>query len=156
MSNLTSIKSLCIDSANENQLEEHILKLLAVDLYMLQKDRGNVNLQYQINRTTTHFDLALIYDFSTCVNKGSAASITIPNPVLTLNYDTIVSLIKKYPQFSQYLYCLLDQTMSKTWDQICEDYHFNQDCFAYEQAKEHYEIKDRNQRQLLKEFLKNA
>lgn len=150
------LKSLCANSINVQQFEKHILKLLALDLYMLQKDRGNVNLQYQISRTTKYFDLAPIYDFSNCVGKEDAASVTIPNPILSLNYHTITSLIKKYPLFSECLFHLLEQTMHKAWNQICEDFHFNQDCDAYKQAKDYYETKDQNQRQLLKEFLKNV
>lgn len=150
--NLDVLKTLCVDSVNSDQLENHVLKLLALDLYMLQKDRGYVNLQFQLDRITQYLDLVLAYDFSNCTDKADFASVTIKNPIVVLNCNTIQLLIKKYPKFSEYLLCLLNQTMSATWNQICEDYHFNQDCYAYEQAKEYYEIKEEKQKELLREF----
>ena len=67
--NIEVLKSLCINSINIDKLTDHIMKLLALDLYMLQMDRSVVNLQFQIDRDTRFFDLAPIYDFSNCADR---------------------------------------------------------------------------------------
>ncbi len=92
LTNLEILKSLCIDSNNENQLQEHILKLLALDLYMLQKDRGYVNLQFQIERATQYLDISLAYDFSNCVDEADSTSILIKNPIVVKKISTICRL----------------------------------------------------------------
>ncbi len=156
LASLDILKSLCIDPINAVQLEEHILKLLALDLYMLQKDRGDTNLQFQINHATQYLDLSAVYDFSNCIEEAELASVMIRNPIVVLNYNTIRLLIKKYPKFTKYIESLQNQTMCSTWDQICGDYHFNLNCFAYNQAKNHYEIKDQKQKGLFKELFTNV
>ena len=144
--NIEMFKSSCIDNINVDKLVDCIFKLLALDLYMLQMDRSRVNLQFQINRDT-------IYDFSNCADKWQySTSFNIFNPIITLTYNNIPILCKKYPQFLECLSMLVTKTMSSTWNQICEDYHFNQDCFAYFKAKEHYQLKDENQKKLLRDI----
>ncbi len=151
--NIEMLKSLCIDNINVDKLVDCISKLLALDLHMLQMDRSRVNLQFQINRDTKFLGLSPIYDFSNYADKWQySTSFNIFNPIITLTYNNIPILCKKYPLFLEYLSMLVTKTMSSTWNQICEDYHFNQNCFAYFQTKEHYQLKDENQKKLFRDI----
>lgn len=151
--NIYILKSFCKDDNNAQELVDSILKLFALDIYMLQNDRCYLNLQFQINRMNHAFSLSPIYDFSNCLGGVRKERMRLPNVVLPLNDTTIPMLCRYFPKFSEYLNMLLGKKMSVTWDQICEDYHFNQDCFAYERVKSHYQIKEEKQKELLKEYL---
>lgn len=81
---------------------------------------------------------------------------TIWNPIISLNCNNISILCKIYPQVLEYFSILLEKTMSAAWNQICEDYHFNQNCYAYERTKEYYQLKDENQKKLFKVYLEDV
>lgn len=153
ITNISILKSLCTDDNNAQELIQSILKLFALDIYMLQKDRSSLNLQFQTNKMNHVFSLAPIYDFSNCSSSVGKEGIHVPNVILTIDDTTIPMLCRDYPKFSEYLNMLLEQKMSVTWDQICQDYYFNQDCFAYVQIKDHYQIKEEKQKEFLKKYL---
>lgn len=151
--NIHILESLCIDDNNAQALIQSILKLFALDIYMLQTDRCCSNLQFQVSKINQAFSLAPLYDFSNCSSSVKKEKIIVPNVILSLNDTTIPMLCRNYPRFSEYLSILLEHKMSVTWDQICQDYHFNQDCFAYIQIKDYYQIKEEKQKEFLKKYL---
>ena len=62
-------------------------------------------------------------------------------------------ILRKYPEFRESLEFCLDQSMKSIWEQICIDYHLNQECSAYERIKDYYEGKDESQKQYIKTIL---
>ena len=151
------LKNFCIDIENEKIFQKHLFQLFALDIYMLQKDRCNLNLQFQKNKITNQFDIAPLYDFSNCLpNIGMAGLDQLKNIIINLNELTIRSLCREYPQFKEELSFWLEQSMKDTWNEICEEYHFNQECSAYERIKDYYEIKDESVKKNIKQIIKDV
>lgn len=148
------LKQFCVDLKNEEEFINDLLNLFALDIHMLQKDRGEVNLQFQIDKETNYFSLAPLYDYSNCSRVIDISGLSIPSKIIRINDITVISLIKKYPYFKECLELCLEQEMSKIFDQICEDYNFNQDCQTYERIKDYYEIKDKKQHEYIKTITK--
>lgn len=150
--NIQLLRNLCIDEENYKNILNSILKLLAIDLYMLQSDRGIVNLQFEINKETKYFDLAPIYDFSNCMFK-QIKNINIPNPIINLNSSTLAIIMSEYPNFKEYLEILLDNKMSNIWNYISIDYSFNMESMEYDRIHDYYEIKEENVKKYIKQIL---
>lgn len=151
--NIDILKQYVIDDINEKKFMKDLFNLFALDIHMLQKDRGEANLQFQINKETNYFSIAPLYDYSNCSPKVDLAGINIMNKIVWLDYLTIGTLARKYPLFKECLESCLDYDMKEIWDEICLDYKFNQECSAYERIKDYYEIKDKNQKQYIKQML---
>lgn len=128
--------------------------MLALDLFMLQKDRNGSNIQFQIEKSSGKIELAPLYDFSNCIPKIEKDGIYVKNYILALTEETIRTLSKKYPTFTSYLSYFLEIGFSNVWKEICEAYHFNQNCAAYENILSYYQIKEENQRRDLGLYLK--
>jgi len=153
-SNVEHIKQFYRNEQDKEIVIDSLLKLLALDIYMLQKDRISTNIQFEENLETKQFRVAPIYDFATCIDSIGLEGIYLNNVIVVLDDFNIRLLNKIYPQFSNYLTILLEQKMSTMFETICEDYHFNQDCFVYEQVKSYYQLKEEKQRQYLKQYIK--
>lgn len=151
--NIEGLKSYTIDELNEKEFMTHLFNFFALDIHMLQCDRGDYNLQFQINDKTKHFDIAPLYDYSNCFSQVGVAGLNVMNKIVALDYINIPSLCEIFPEFKTCLELCLEQNMSEIWEQICIDYHFNQDCSEYERIKEHYEIKDESQKRYIKSML---
>ncbi|MBE6149123.1 MAG: hypothetical protein E7170_00180 [Firmicutes bacterium] len=148
------LKQFCINLENEEEFMKDLLNIFALDIHMLQKDRGEVNLQFQIDKDTNHFAIAPLYDYSNCSRTVTLSGLSIPSKIIRINDITVYSLIKKFPYFKECLEFCLEQHMSKIFDQICEDYNFNKECSAYERLKDYYEIKDEKQHEYIKTLTK--
>ena len=72
--------------------------------------------------------------------------------MLTMN--NIKLLLKEFPNFKKCLELCLEQNLEEIWNQICIDYHFNQDCYMYERIRNYYKTKDKNQKQNIKKLIK--
>lgn len=154
--NLELLKLACIDEANEKKLLEHIFKLFAIDIVMLQKDRCGVNLQFQIDKKTSEIDLAPIYDFSSCSSKiieNPEKIWNLRNIILDINESSIEWLLKNYPLFKEELEFYLEQNLSAVWDEICLYYHLNQDTATYERIKDYYEIKQESVKKYIRQLI---
>lgn len=159
LSNKDKIKflnNICIDIENQKRFQKHLFQLLALDIYMLQKDRCSLNIQFQKNKITNEFDIAPIYDFSNCLPNVGIAGLDEMKNIVILNELTIRSLCKDFPNFKEELAFYLDQSMQDTWNEICEEYHFNQECSAYERIKDYYEIKDESVKKNIKQIIKDV
>lgn len=152
-SNIDILKSFTINPDNEQEFMKSLFNLLALDLHMIQKDRGEVNLQFELDSKTGWFNLAPLYDYSNC---SRISGLNIINKIVRLDDLTIPLLIKRYPKFKESLEFCLEQSMKKIWEQICLDYHFNQECSECERIKDYYEEKDESQKQYIKTMLKSA
>lgn len=139
---------------NYEKLLKQILKLLALDTYMLQKDRCNINLQFKQNIKTKEISLAPIYDYANCDLCVTDKYLT-KNILLNITKENFKTLIQKYPQYKEYILVLLEQNLSRIWEQICIDYKLNQDCYMYNKVNEYYKLKDYNQKKYLKELIKD-
>lgn len=152
--NLLFLRNCTIDSENEQNFLRHLFDLFSLDIHMLQMDRGFLNLQFQINKENNYFDIAPIYDYSNCRLCVKLEGIDVPNQIHRLNETGIAVLLEQYPTFKERLEYCLDCDMVKIWDQICLDYHFNQESSAYDRVKDYYEVKEVKQKQYIK-FLLN-
>ena len=150
------LRDLCINKKCEQNLLEQLFKSFALDIYMLQKDRCNVNLQFQLNKKTSEISLAPLYDFSNCLPRiGLSGLDSLKNVIVDLTDLTIPKLCREYPQFKEELIYWLDQSMSEVWDIICRDYSFNQDTMEYQMIKDYYEIKEESVKKYLKQMIKD-
>lgn len=156
MSNIPFLKNCCVSEENTERLLNHLFQLFALDIYMIQRDRSNVNLQFQIDKETGDFDIAPLYDFSNCSSKIESGQLMgIKNIIVDLTYLNILSIGRKYPEFKEELLFWLDQNIMDTWKQICEDYHFNQNCSAYERVQDYYKIKEESTKKYIKQMIKD-
>lgn len=62
-SRINCLQKYCLNNENYNYLLDNISKLFALDVYMGQNDRCNLNLQLEKDKTG-YLDLAPIYDYS--------------------------------------------------------------------------------------------
>lgn len=154
LSNIGILKKMCSNQEKEELFTQHILEVFALDIYMLQNDRNNSNLQFKFDKSANSFDIAPLYDFSDCRSFMEEDKIQLNNFIVLLNDQNIYSILKTYPQFSDYLSFFLEQGMTKSWEEICKNYHFNQDSEAYEQVFKHYKYKEENQKKILKKYVK--
>lgn len=152
---LKALKSFAINYENEQEFLLHLFNLFTLDIHMLQKDRGDANLQFETNLKTGYFDIAPVYDYSNCSFEVGMEGINIPSKIVKLDYLGIRSLAKTYSLFKKALEFCLEESLEDTWKEICDDYHFNQDCTTYEDVLEHLHQKDTYQKQYIKEMLKN-
>jgi hypothetical protein len=145
-----------IDSLDKEQLEilNKLLKLLSLDIYMLQKDRCNANLQFEIDKQTQYINIAKLYDFSNCDFKVGQSGLFYKSVLGNVDEIIIQKIIRKYPHFKEYISFLLEESMEKTWNEICDDYNFDKDTHSYVKVKEYYKLKDKNQKDFLNSLLK--
>lgn len=153
--NIENLKLLCVDEENKEILIKHILEMLALDVYMLQKDRNSANLQFEERETTKYIDLATLYDFSNCIPKiDEKSGLDLQGVILRITDRNIQILIKRYHYFANFLSSLLETKMSTTWEEICKFYHFNQNCEAYKEVYNYYKTKEESQKRYLGMYLK--
>jgi len=152
--NIENLKMICKSEKETHRLIQQILKMLALDLFMLQKDRNNSNIQFQINKKTQQIELAPLYDFSNCISKIEKEGIYLKNYILRLTEKTMKDLLLKYPIFQSYLSYLLEIGFTNSWKEICTNYAFNQNSLAYEEILKYYQEKEKSQRKNLSLYLK--
>lgn len=148
------ILKLLTTKENYQILLDQILKLLALDTYMLQQDRCNINLQFKQNKKTKELQLAPIYDYANC-NLNVKNKYLTKNVLFSVTEDNINKLIENHPKYKEYLNILLNNSLIKIWNQICIDYKLNMDCFTYSKVKDYYELKEENQKRYLKKLIKD-
>lgn len=153
--NVSFLRNCTFGRKNEEQFLKHLFDLFALDIHMLQMDRGYANLQFQVNKKNNHFDIAPLYDYSHCLRTIGVDGLNVPSHIAKLNDFGISILLQQYPMFRKSLELCLEHSMKELWDQICVDYHFNKECSAYEQVKDYYEIKDVTQKRYIKNLLNN-
>ncbi len=152
--NIENLKIICKTEEETERLIEQVLKMLALDLFMLQKDRNGANIQFQINKKNDQISLAPLYDFSKCAPKIEKDGIYLKNYIIRITEKTLHKLIKQYPVFQSYLSILLEIGFLSVWEEICETYSFCRSGIAYEQIKKYYETKEESQRKELSLYLK--
>ena len=148
------ILKLLITKENYQILLDQILKLLALDTYMLQQDRCNINLQFKQNIKTKELQLAPIYDYANC-NLSVKDTYITKNVLFNVTDDNINELVERYPKYKEYISILLSHSLKHIWEQICIDYKLNMDCFTYDRVKDYYELKEENQKIYLKKIIKD-
>lgn len=149
---IESLKKFAINSLNEKQFLKQIFDLLAIDIYMAQNDRTDVNLQLQVDKSNDFITLAPIYDYFYCDDTSWFK--TLKNVIISLNNTTITKLIKEYPEFKVSLESVLSYNIKEILNQICNDYYFNQDCLEYNNILDYYKIKDEKQKEYINSLIK--
>lgn len=150
------LKSMCIDFKNEEILMSHIFKLFALDIYMIQKDRCDINLQFQVDQKTSFFDLAPLYDFSNCHFYIDSTGIKLNNPMGVLDDSTIPELLQNFPMFQKELEFIFQFSLKEVWEKISIDYCFNQDSSLYDRICNYYEIKEEKIKKYIKQISKDV
>ena len=150
------LQTLCVDSFNAEQLQQHLLEVVALDLYMLQVDRCTYNLQFQKHKTTGYFDIAPLYDYSNCLSSIGMTGLDISHVIMHMDYLNMCYLGRKYPFFQDCLQFWLVQKMSDIFKQICADFHFNQDCRTYQTVLDYYCLKEESQKTFMNQILKDV
>lgn len=143
------LKEMCINQKNYEELIKSIINMLVLDIYMIQKDRCNLNIQFKINKQTHYFSLSPLYDFSNCLIKMNSI-LEINNEILNIKY--IKELIK-LEYFKERLNYILEISMVDIWKQICIEYNLDINSFIYERIKDYYEIKTNNQKKYIKQLI---
>lgn len=151
--NIEALLEYTISEENKEMFLKHLFTLFAIDIYMIQADRGMPNIQYQINKQSGNFDIAKVYDYSNCLDKIDSEQKYLYNSLITFNERNIKTLLNKYSEFIEALNLCLEKNMVEIWEQICIDYYFNQNCSVYEKIKQYYEVKDKNQKNYIKQLL---
>lgn len=146
---IANLNILCPNQGNASKLIDDFLNMLAIDIYMLQTDRSPANIQFGINRETKETELATIYDFSNCSKDISSDGIYLKNCIISLFDLSINLLAKKYPEFRDYLFFLIEQGFVNVWNTICDDYHFNKNNEAYESVLYYFQTKEEKQKEYL-------
>lgn len=148
------ILKLLITKENYQILLNQMVKLLALDTYMLQQDRCNINLQFKQNIKTKELQFAPIYDYANCNSNVKDIYIT-KNVLFNVTEKNINELVERYPKYKEYISILLSHSLKQIWEQICIDYKLNMDCFTYDRVKDYYELKEENQKRYLKKIIKD-
>ena len=138
---------------NRSSFSRDLFNFLAIDIHMLQKDRANVNLQFQFDLEKGCFDLAHLYDFEICSSKVGPEGIHIPSNIVKLDYINIISLAQKYPLFKEALEFILEEDMVDIWNQICQENNFDMGSCMYERVLDYYETKEKYQKHYIKNLL---
>ena len=150
------LKSMCVNFQNEELLMSHIFKLFALDIYMIQKDRCDINLQFQVDQKTSFFDLAPLYDFSNCRFCIDSNGIKINNPMGVLDDSTIPKLIQNFPMFQKELEFICQFHLKEVWEEISRDYSFNQASPLYDRICDYYELKEEKIKKYIKQISKDV
>ena len=138
MRNLERLRDYCKNEENHNELVDEILKFVAIDIYMNQKDRTYSNFQFRKDKTGFH--LAPIYDFEESVMNPRE---TVYESAL-LRIDTeSKTAYKAYPDLKGHIETLfnkpIDKTMEKIEDErkiiIPEEYKDKYNSFVQERQK---------------------
>ena len=153
--NLNVLRYLCINEDNYEELIKQIMDLIVLDIYMVQCDRSNINIQFQIDKKTKYLSLAPIYDFSNCSFKFNS-DIQVCNAILQINQKNIIKLLKNSKYFKERINYILENDMSKIWKQICIDYKLNQECSTYENINDYYKSKYNSQKKYIKQLIKDV
>lgn len=152
--NIDNLQVMCMNQQNIDIFLNHLLKLLSLDLYMIQSDRHRHNIQFSQNIKTGFFDIAPLYDFESCKKEINVNNFLIPNAIMELYLDNIKILAREYPEFYDILKEVINIDMTSEIEKIFSDYKLNQDCSVYQKLIDYYEIKQNNQRKVIKKFLK--
>lgn len=150
---LELLSSIPCTLENKKVFLTHLFNLFALDIHMLQKDRADVNLQFQTDLKTGFFDIAPLYDYATCASKVNQDGINIPSKITRLDYLNIISLARRNPIFRDALEYILEEDMVSIWNEICEDNNFDMDGFIYNKVLSRLEEKEISQKQYIKELL---
>lgn len=143
--NIDSIKfleTLCLSKDEKERLIEQFCKILALDIYMMQVDRNNHNIQFKIDEKD-RLSFAPLYDYSlSYVFKDDMSNFNIENPfVLIRNPENIKELIKRYPALGDYLNKLIKYNLIDCIDSIFDEYSFSKKEIEYEDTVEFYKKK---------------
>lgn len=135
------IETLPLDVIDSSQLQDSILKLIAIDLKMGQIDRHDKNIMLMTNRKEHNTTLAPIYDFeSSYVCFPNEEEIIYDNPYILLrkNQKSLMALQKKFPKISQYAEILQSIDIEQVLTEISEekDFDFLSDHINYYKEKD--------------------
>lgn len=150
---IADLSILCQSPEKKQKLIDDFINMLAIDTYMLQTDRGPANIQFAVNQKTKEAQLGPIYDFSNCSTAILSSGLFLKNCIVLLVDNNIRLLVQKYPEYKEYLSFLIEQGFVSTWNQICDDYHFNKNNDAYESVLEYYKMKEQSQKNYLSKFI---
>lgn len=140
---------LCPNEENACKLIDEFLHMVALDIYMLQTDRGPANIQFAINHASKEVSLSAIYDYANCKSSEYCNHLFSKNCIATVMDLTIPSFIHEFPQFKEYLVFLIEQGYLSTWHKICDDYSFNRESSSYETVTNYFKEKEEFQKQYL-------
>ena len=120
MKNLDRIRTRCRDNNNHQELVKEILKAVAIDIYMNQKDRTYSNIQFRKDKNGLHY--APAYDFEeSFINPRET---TYESGLLRIDTNSRRAY-ENYPLLKIYLERLFDVRITDTLEEIEDDYSIN-------------------------------
>ena len=141
--------SECINDANREEFLDDFFKLLALDTYMMQKDRCGCNLTFEINEINKYLRLAPIYDYEQSFER-SIDNFFCRNPLWDfMGFTEYSILMDQYPIFREKLKEIQEISLKS----IIENIELEKHIIIPDNIKEYYENEEKNSLKLLQKIL---
>lgn len=105
------------------QLKQDMLKLYALDIYMMQLDRADVNIQ--LEKDNDSLRLAPVFDYSAAYMCSHKRYLEYYNYMYSMNIEKMDEVFKKYPELYNYLKQLDNIDFLKLLKEEMEKYKLN-------------------------------
>ena len=105
------------------QLKQDMLKLYALDIYMMQLDRADVNIQ--LEKKDDSLRLAPVFDYSAAYMCSHKRYLEYYNYMYSMNIEKMDEVFNKYPELYNYLKQLDNVDFLKLLKQEMEKYKLN-------------------------------
>ena len=105
---------------NYAKLENDVLKMYAIDIYMRQLDRANVNILFE--KTKEGYELAPLYDYTSSMAGNYFKTYYNALCEMDMNKASMEKVFETYPRLRVYLDMLSRVDLAKIVDDICNEY----------------------------------
>lgn len=105
---------------NYEKLENDILKMYAIDIYMRQMDRADVNILFE--KTNEGYELAPLYDYTSSMAGNYFKTYYNGINDIDLTKANMDKVFNMYPRLRVYLDMLSRVDLAKIVDDICNEY----------------------------------
>ena len=109
------------------QLKQDMLKLYALDIYMMQLDRADVNIQ--LEKKDDSLRLAPVFDYSAAYMCSHKRYLEYYNYMYSMNIEKMDEVFNKYPELYNYLKQLDNVDFLKLLKQEMEKYELKKPIF---------------------------
>ena len=125
----------------------NVLKMFAIDIYMRQPDRSNVNILFKIHKGTKKVSFAKIFDYTNGFDRDYRV---YDNAILSMEMtrEDVYKKLSNFPEFFSYLDTLSHLDMLKLLRSWCLRYGFN----ITKEIDDYYQKEDEISKQIIKEI----
>lgn len=125
----------------------NILKMFAIDIYMRQTDRSNVNILFKKNKATKKLSFAKMFDYTNGFDIGYTR---YNNVILSMDMtrDDVYKKLGNFPEFFSYLDTLSHLDMLRLLKKWCLRYGFN----ITSEIEAYYQKEEEISKELIKEI----